>query len=82
LNFFSRTPIETADTTFEYFRNIGFTEEVFYKFGKSHLFNFATTEYDGGYLKTNFINEKGINVPFKLEVPDDKRKEVKKLFLK
>jgi len=82
LNLFSRKPIETADTTFEHFKNIGFTEETFYKLGKSHLFNIATTEYDDGFLKTNFINEKGINVPFKLEVPEDKKKEVKKLFFK
>jgi len=82
LNLFSRKPIETADTTFEYFRSIGFTEETFYKLGKSYLFNIATTEYENGFLMTNFKNEKGISEPFKLEVPDDKRKEVKKLFLK
>lgn len=82
LNLFSRKPIETADTTFDHFRNIGFTEEKFYKMGKSFLFNISTTEYDNGFLITNFKNDKGITEPFKLEVPEDKRKEVKKLFLK
>lgn len=82
LYFFARKPIETADTTFEHFRNIGFSEETFYKLGKSHLFNIATAEYENGCLLANFKDEKGENEQFKLLVPEDKRKEVKKLFLK
>lgn len=82
LNFFSRKPIITADTTFEFFRNKGFAEDRFYKFGKSILFNISTTTYVNGLLTANFKNDKGIIEQFTQAVPEEKKKEVKLRFLK
>lgn len=75
-------PIRTADTTFEYFRSIGFTEEKFYKLGKSLLFNIANTSYEDGHLKTNVMKLDRKMEPFSIEVPIDKQKDVRKVFQK
>jgi len=82
LNFFSSKPIETANTTFDYFRSNGFLEEKFYKLGKSHLLNISETEYGKGFLKATFKNDKGASDCIILEIPDEKRKEVKNAFQK
>ena len=79
---FSQKPIETADSTFVQFRGKGFTEDKFYKLGKSLLFNISTTVYDNGYLIANFKNERGGMDIFKQEVSDEKKTEVKKVFLR
>jgi chemotaxis response regulator CheB len=75
-------PIKTADTTFNHFRSIGFTEEKFYKLGKSLLWNISNTYFEDGCLKAKAINKDGDIEEIRERVPPEKVSEVRKVFLK
>ncbi len=80
--FINKKPILIADKSFEHFRQNGFPEDKFYKFGKSHLFNISLTYFEDEKLITEYIFDNGEKKIEKNKVPADKRKEIKNLFLK
>ena len=81
-NFVSRKPITVADRSFDIFKENGFPQDKFYRFGKSYLFNISSTNYVDGYLKTTYINTLGNKDTLEVSVPPNKNKEVKNTFLK
>lgn len=81
LYFFSRKPIETADTTFDYLRSIGFSETKYYKVGKSLLFNKDTTIYKDHCLIAKFKNELGQLIEQPFPITAEKRKQIRELFI-
>jgi chemotaxis response regulator CheB len=82
IKFINRKPIETADTNFDWFRQNGFPEQNFYRFGKPYLINITLGEYKDGTIVIYHMDDHGKTVPYPIKVPIDKRKEVKDKFLK
>ena len=82
LNFTNRKPLIVADKTFEYFRKNGFNEAKFYLLDRAYLVNISFGVYNNDMVDVQFINDKGIADSISLNIPDDKRKEVRKLLLK
>lgn len=80
--FINKKPILIADKSFDYFRQNGFPEDKFYKFGKSYLLNISHTYFEDERLLTNYIFDNGEKKVEKNLVPADKRREIKNLFLK
>jgi hypothetical protein len=80
--FVNRKPIEIADKTFDYFKQNGFPEEKFYKFGKSYLLNITLTTFEEEKLLTPYMLHTGEKKIEKQKVPTDKRREIKNVFLK
>lgn len=80
--FSNRKPIEIADKNFDYFRQNGFPEDKFYKYGKSFLLNISLTSFEDEKLLTPYMLHTGERKIEKNKVPPDKRREIKNLFLK
>ncbi len=80
--FSNRKPIEIADKNFEYFKQNGFPEDKFYKFGKSQLLNISQTRFEDEKLLISYMSDTGITKSEKIKVPSDKRKIIKNVFLK
>lgn len=82
LNFTNRKPLIVADKTFDYFRKNGFHEEKFYHIDRPYLVNIAHAVYNADSVDIQFIDDKGKAASISLTIPDDKRKEARKLLSK
>ncbi len=82
LNFTNRKPLIVADKTFDYFRKNGFLEEKFYHIDRPYLVNIAHAVYNADSVDIQFIDDNGKAASISLTIPDDKRKEARKLLSK
>jgi len=82
--FKSRKSIEIVDKNFEYFKSIGLTEDVFYYTQKSFMLNIGEFKFTDNKLEGyHFDNENPKILKNRLiEIPEEKRKDVKKFFFK
>lgn len=80
--FINDRPIIIADKTFEYFKQNGFSEDKFYLYGRSHLLNISLASYEDEMLQISYKADNGEKRIEKINVAADKRREVKKVFLK
>lgn len=80
--FENERPIIIADKTFEYFKQNGFSEDKFYLYGRSHLLNISRASYEDEMLQIPYKADNGEKRIERINVAADKRKEVKKVFLK
>jgi two-component system LytT family response regulator len=80
--FIQQKPIRVADKSIKHFVNNGFDEQRFYTFNRGFLLNIAETEYKDNKLIAKYMNENMAVKTETLEVPLDKRKEVRTIFQK
>lgn len=80
--FDNERPIIVADKTFEYFKQNGFSEDTFYLYGRSYLLNISRASYENEMLQIPYKADNGEKRIEKINVAADKRREVKKVFLK
>lgn len=80
--FFNRKPITIADKSFKYFSENGFPSDNFYRYSRNYLLNIDATRYEDSILVANYISDSGEYKTEKIEVSDEKRKEVSIQFLK
>jgi chemotaxis response regulator CheB len=82
LYFTQRKPIRVADKSLKHFVNNGFDEDRFYMFNRGFLLNIAETEFKDNKLNAKYMNDNKVIKTETLEVPIDKRKEVRTIFQK
>jgi CheY-like chemotaxis protein len=82
LYFTQRNPVRVADKSLKHFVNNGFDEDRFYMFNRGFLLNIAETEYKDNKLIAKYMNDDKVIKTETLDVPIDKRKEIRTIFQK
>ena len=82
LYFTQQKPIRVADKSLKHFVNNGFDEDRFYMFNRGFLLNMAETEYKDNKLIAKYMNDDKVIKTETLDVPIDKRKEIRTIFQK
>ena len=81
-NFVKRKPLIVADKNFEHFRENGFPDDKFFLLGRAYLVNIELAIYDVDKVAIEFMTDRGSTNTIWIDIPDDKKKEVRKLLLK
>jgi len=84
MNFNNRKPIVVADKKFEFFKENGFNTDKFYQLDRAYLVSITHAGFNprSELLEVEFINARGVKEKRELPVPEEKRKEVKRLMTK